>query len=438
MPDWKIEYAQKKVTHSEAVSHIQSHQRIVMGHCAGEPVLLIDELMRQKDRLTAVEIVHMVPLGAAPYCQPEMASHFRHNSIFAGGATRSAVQSQRADYTPVFFSEVPRLFRENYLPVDVALITLSPPDENGYMSFGVSVDYTSAAAAAAKLVIAEVNSQMPRTFGTQMHVSEIDFAVETDRPLPILGAPKISEIEEQIGAHVAALISDGDTLQLGIGAIPDATLHFLTHKKDLGIHTEMFSDGVVHLYELGVITNARKSLHPGKFIATFLMGTSKLYSFVHNNPLVEMHPVDYTNNILVAGQIDNLISINSALQVDLYGQVCADSIGPKQFSGIGGQVDFVRAASLSRGGKSIIAMPSTAKNGTVSRIAVLLDPGACVSTSRNDVHYIVTEYGIAELRSKTLRQRAAALINIAHPDFREALKTDANALFNYQLQEDFL
>ncbi|MFW9973365.1 MAG: acetyl-CoA hydrolase/transferase family protein [Candidatus Odinarchaeota archaeon] len=429
MKDWKDEYSQKLTSKEKAISKIKSGNRVVFGHAAGEPIVLVDELVRQKDRLQNVEIVHMVPLRECQYCLPKMKNHFYHNSLFAGAGTRQAIKEGRADYTPVYFSEIPRLFRDNILPVDVTLIQLAPPDENGYMSFGVSVDYTVQAAKSAKLVIAEVNKQMPKTKGEDIHISEIDYIVESDRPLIELIPPKISEIEENIGRNIASLVSDQSNLQLGIGGIPDAALKFLQDKQDLGIHTEMFSDGVVDLYEKGVITNEYNNLHPGKFIATFLMGTKKLYQFVDNNPKVEMHTVDYTNNVLIAGRVNELISINSALQVDLYGQVCADTLGYQQYSGVGGQVDFVRASSLSPGGKSIIALPSTNKEITISRIVPKLNEGACVTTSRNDVHYIVTEFGIADLRGKTTRERAKLLINIAHPDFRDQLKNYYNQIF---------
>ncbi|MFW9829203.1 MAG: acetyl-CoA hydrolase/transferase family protein, partial [Candidatus Thorarchaeota archaeon] len=327
------------------------------------------------------------------------------------------------------FSEIPRLFRDNILPVDVALIQLAIPNENGNMSFGVSVDYTVQATKSAKLVIAEVNKQMPETYGESVPISEIDYVVETDRPLIELSPPKISDIEEKIGRNIASLVPDQANLQLGIGGIPDAALKFLKEKQDLGIHTEMFSDGVVDLYKKGVITNKFNNVNPGKFTATFLMGTNKLYKFVDNNPKVEMHTVDYTNNVLIAGKVNKLISINSALQVDLYGQVCADTLGYQQYSGVGGQVDFVRASSLSPGGKSIIALPSTDKKATISRIVPKLNEGACVTTSRNDVHYVVTEYGIANLRGKTNRERAKRLIDISHPNFKDQLIESYNHLF---------
>jgi len=429
LKNWRDEYTQKVTTKEEAISRIVSGSRVVLGHAAGEPIVLVDEMVNQKERLQNVEIVHMVALGECKYCLPGMEKHFRHNSLFSGLRTRESISEGRADYTPVYFSEIPRLFRDGILPVDIALIQLSPPDKNGYLSFGVSIDYTMQAAESAKIVIAEVNKQMPRTIGSNIHISQLDYVVETDRPLIEIPLPKITSVEENIGRNVASLVPDQTNLQLGIGAIPDAALEFLQKKNDLGIHTEMFSDGVVDLYEKGVITNKYNNLNPGKFIATFLMGTKRLYDFVDNNPNVEMHPVDYTNNIMIAGKVNNLISINSAIQVDLFGQVCADTIGYQQYSGVGGQVDFVRASSVSPGGKSIIALPSTNRKKTFTRIVSKLDEGACVTTSRNDVHYIVTEIGIADLRGKSVRQRAKALINIAHPDFRNQLKQDFNRIF---------
>ena len=423
--NWKDVYNSKLKTAAEALKIVQSGQRVVIGHACGEPQTLVEALVNQADRLENVEIVHMVAMGQAKYCQPGMEGHFRHNALFVGGSTRKAVQEGRADYTPCFFSEIPRLFSNGYLPVDVALIQVSPPDNHGYCSFGVSVDYTRPAALAAKTVIAEVNEEMPRTLGDCfIHVSQIDYIVETSLPLIELPRPEISQVEEKIGYHVAQLVEDGSTLQLGIGAIPDAVLLFLKDKKDLGIHTEMFSDGVVELVEAGVITNTAKTLHSGKIIANFLMGTKKLYDFVNDNPMVEMYAVDYTNDPFVIAKNHKMVSINSALQVDLTGQVCADTIGYKQYSGVGGQVDFVRGASRSPGGKSIIALPSTAMGGKLSRIVTHLDEGAAVTTSRNDVHFVVTEYGYADLRGKTLRQRAEALIKIAHPNFRESLERE--------------
>jgi 4-hydroxybutyrate CoA-transferase len=421
MKSWQEEYSSRCVSAAQAVAAVESGNRVVLGHAAGEPCELVRELLRQAERLRGIEIVHMVPLHDCQYLDPSYQESFRHNALFVGAGSRNAINDGRADYTPCFFSEIPRLFRDGILPVDIAMIQLSRPDAHGYMSFGVSVDYTQQAAHSSRITIAEVNRQMPRTHGSYIHVSEVDYLVEVDYPLPEIPPPVLSEVEEQIGAQVASLVQDGATIQLGIGAIPDATLAFFTNKHDLGVHTEMFSDGIVRLFEQGIITNRFNNLNPGKLVATFLMGTRRLYDFVDDNPAIRMMPVDYTNNVLVAGQLNKLVSINSALEIDLYGQVCSEMIGPRQFSAVGGQVDFVRAASIAPGGKSIIALPSTGRNGSISRIVSRLSPGACVTTSRNDVHFVVTEFGMADLRGKTIRQRAAALAGIAHPDFRTVL-----------------
>ncbi|QEK12510.1 acetyl-CoA hydrolase/transferase family protein [Crassaminicella thermophila] len=428
---WQDVYKSKLTTAEEAVKHIQSGNRVVIGHACSEPLELVDAMVKNKDQYKDVEIVHMVAMGKSEYTKPEMAPHFRHNALFVGGSTRKAVNEARADYTPCFFTEVPRLFKEGYLPVDVALIQLSRPDEHGYCSFGLSCDYTKPAAECAKIVIAEVNDQMPRTMGDSfIHISEIDHIVETSYPIIELQPPKIGDVEKAIGQNCAKLIEDGSTLQLGIGAIPDAVLLFLKDKKDLGIHSEMFSDGVVELVEAGVINNSKKSIHKGKMVVTFLMGTKRLYDFVDNNPSVELYPVDYVNNPCVIMQNEKMVSINSCIQIDLMGQVGSESIGLRQFSGVGGQVDYVRGVSMAKGGKSIIAIPSTASKGKVSRIVPLLDEGSAVTTSRNDVHYVVTEYGIADLRGKTLKERGRALINIAHPDFRSMLIEEWEKRFN--------
>jgi 4-hydroxybutyrate CoA-transferase len=423
--NWKSIYHNKIASAEQALQSVKSGDRVVTGHACGEPPTLVEALIARAPELCNVEIVHMVAMGPAKYAQPGMESSFRHNALFVGGSTRKAVEEKRADYTPCFFSEIPRLFRGKILPVDVALIQVTPPDENGFCSYGLSVDYTMAAAECATTVIAQMNRNLPRTGGAKIHLDAINFIVEQDEPLIELKAPVISDIEKMIGENVAGLIPDGATLQLGIGAIPDAVLLFLTDKKDLGIHSEMFSDGVVVLAEAGVITNKKKTINPGKFMAAFLMGTRKLYDFIDNNPNVELHPVDYINDPYVVGMHENMMSINSALQVDLMGQVNAEMIGSRQFSGIGGQVDFVRGVSRAKNGKSIIALPSTASGGKISRIACELDRGAAVSTSRNDVHHIVTEYGVANLRGKSLRERAKALIAVAHPDFRAALTEEA-------------
>ncbi|RVU54251.1 acetyl-CoA hydrolase/transferase family protein [Anaerosphaera multitolerans] len=431
--NWKEEYERKKVSLEEAVKYIKSGDRVVIGHACGEPAKLVEAMVDNKDQYENVEIVHMVAMGKAGYCKEGMEKHFRHNGLFLGGTTKNAVKEGRGDYTPVFFSEIPRLFREK-LNVDVALIQLSKPDVNGYMSFGISVDYTKPVCENAKIVIAQVNKNMPRTMGDSfIHISDVDYIVEFDEQIYTLPKPHIGEVEKKIGKNCASLINDGDTLQLGIGAIPDAVLTFLKDKKDLGIHSEMFSDGVVDLIKEGVITNKKKKTHVGKMVVTFLMGTEELYEFVDNNPQIEMRSVDYVNNPVIIMKEDNIVSINSCVQVDLMGQVASESIGSTQISGVGGQVDFVRGSAMAKNGRAIIAMPSTVK-GKISKIVPNLDEGAAVTTSRNDVDYIVTEYGIAELKGKNLRERSKALINIAHPDFREELINYHNEKFKENLE----
>lgn len=418
--DWKTYYDEHLATAREAVKAIKSGDRVVLAHACGEPCHIVEAMVENAESYQDVEIVHMVAMGKGEYCKPEYSESFRHNALFVGGSTRAAVAEGRADFVPSFFFEIPRLFSTT-LPVDVALVMVSPPDENGMCSLGVSVDYTREAVMQAKKVIAQVNPLMPRTGPHSLvSVKEFGYIVEYEEAIIELAPPSIGDIEKSIGEHCASLIEDGATLQLGIGAIPDAVLLFLKDKKDLGIHSEMISDGVVELVEAGVITNARKNFNPGKFVITFLMGTRRLYDFVDNNPDIELRPVDYVNNPFVIAQNDNLVSINSCVQVDLMGQVASESIGPKQISGVGGQVDFVRGASASKSGISIMAMPSTVK-GKFSKIVPLLDEGAAVTTSRNDVDYIVTEYGIAPLKGRSLKERASNLIKIAHPDFRDNL-----------------
>ena len=425
MSDWKEKYSRKIMTAEAALKEVKDNYRVVVGHACGEPPTLVDALVVRAPELKNVEIVHMVAMGPAKYAQPGMEGHFVHNSLFVGASTRKAVSEGRALHTPCFFHEIPRLFTWGILPVDVTLMQVSPPDNEGWCSLGVSVDYTLASARNDKVTIAQMNKFMPRTLGERIHLDELDCIVEVDEPLIELKPPNIGETERAIGGNVASLIEDGSTLQMGIGAIPDAVLLFLKGKKDLGIHSEMFSDGLVALAEAGVVTNRKKTINTGKFVATFLMGTRKLYDFVDNNPDVLMRPVDYTNDPFVIGQHEKMVAINSALQVDMMGQVNAEMIGRNQFSGVGGQVDFVRGTSRSKGGKAIIALPSTASGGKVSRIALELDRFAAVTTSRNDVHFVVTEYGVAELRGKCIRDRANALIAIAHPDFREGLAKQA-------------
>lgn len=427
--NWKDTYRSRLTTAEEAVAHIKSGDRVVLGHAAGEPLHLTQAMVRNAAAYSNVEIAHMLVLGSCDYCRPEYADNFRHNALFVSPPARNAIESGQADFTPGYFYRVPRLF-EAALPIDVALIQVTPPDKNGICSLGVSVDYTLAAMKNAKLVIAQVNDRMPRTCGSgNIHVAEIDLFVEHPAPLSELASPKNGPVEEAIGRYCASLINDGDTLQLGIGAIPDAVLSCLRHKKDLGIHSEMFSDGVVDLMERGVITNSKKTCKPGVSVANFLMGTQRLYDFVSNNPLVELHPVDYVNDPVIIAQNDNMVCINSCVQVDLMGQVASETVGYKQISGVGGQVDFVRGAAMSKNGRSIMAMPSTAK-GKVSKIVPVLDEGSAVTTSRNDVDYVVTEYGIAHLTGRTLRERAKALIRIAHPDFRPRLCAEYEKRFH--------
>lgn len=401
---------------------IQSGMRVYIHPGCAEPEVLVEALMARGPFVKNVEIVHLLTLGRADYIAPQMEGHFRHNAMFIGGNVRQAVNEGRADYTPVFLSQIENLFESDQMPIDFALIQVSPPDAHGFCSFGVGVDTTLTAARQAKLVIAQVNDQMPRTYGDSfIHVNDIDWVVEASRPLCELKPIKITEVHHAIGRNVASLIEDGATLQLGIGGIPDAVLLELTGHKDLGIHTEMLSDSAIPLIESGVINGCRKSIHRGKIVTGFVLGTRKLFNFVNDNPAFEFHPNAYTNDPYVISENYKMVAINSALQVDITGQVCADSVGTFFYSGIGGQVDFIRGASRGKDGKPIIAIPSTAKNGTISRIAPMLDPGAGVVTSRGSVHYVVTEYGIAYLHGHTIRQRAEALIEIAHPKFRDEL-----------------
>lgn len=429
--NWKELYADKICTADEAVGHIKSGDRVVVAHACGEPVSLTDAMTANAEKYgyENVEVVHMVAMGKAAYCAPEMEKHFRHNGLFLGGSTKGAVEEGRADFTPIFFSEVPELFATS-LPVDVVLLQVSEPDEHGYCSYGVSCDYTKPAAECAKLKIAQINKRMPRVLGDNfIHISELDYIVPEDSQLIQLAPPKIGEVQRKIGENIASLVHDGDCLQLGIGAIPDAVLLFLKEKRNLGIHSEMFSDGVVELIEAGVITNQCKQIDKGQCVATFLMGTDRLYDYANDNPSVRLMPVDYVNDPRVICQNDNVVSINSCVEVDLMGQVCSESIGLKQISGVGGQVDFVRGANMSKGGRTIMAMPATAAKGTISKIVPLLTTGAAVTTSRCDVDYVVTEYGIAQLHGHTLRDRAKQLIAIAAPEFREDLQKEFEKRF---------
>jgi acyl-CoA hydrolase/GNAT superfamily N-acetyltransferase len=424
---WQESYSDKVVTAERAAAEVRAGQRVFIGSGAGEPQTLVDALSARDD-LSDTEIVHILTLGVAAYAEPRFGRRFRHNAYFIGPNVREAVNEGRADYTPVFLSEIPRLFRSGRVVIDVAMIEVSPPDRHGYCSFGVSTDIVKSAAESAHLVIAEVNEQMPRALGDCfIHVGDVDLLVPTNRPIleAVQGEP--DELSSKIARHVANLVVDGATLQLGIGTIPDAVLHYLTDFKDLGVHTEMFSDGMIPLVERGIINNSRKTLHRGKIVASFVMGSRKLYDFIDNNPLVEFHPTEYVNDPFVIAQNEQMISINSAIEVDLTGQVCSDSLGTMFYSGIGGQVDFTRGAARSRGGRPIITLPSTIEDGTGSRIVPTLKPGAGVVTSRGDVHHVVTEYGSAYLHGKTMRERAVALINVAHPKFRPWLMAEAKA-----------
>jgi acyl-CoA hydrolase/GNAT superfamily N-acetyltransferase len=422
---WEQHYPEKIRSAADAVAVVQPGQRVYVGSNAGQPQTLVERLS-ERDDLCDTEIVHILTLGVAAYAERRLSSCFRTNAYFIGANVRSAVQECRADYTPIFLSEIPALFREGRTPIDVALISVSPPDPHGYCSYGVSCDIGKAAAESARVVIAEVNLQMPRVLGDCfIHMDEIDIAVPSNRPLLQAPQAKLDDTSRRIGQHIANLIDDGSTLQLGIGAIPDAVLHCLDHCKNLGIHTEMFSDGVISLVEKGVINGSAKSLLRGKLVMAFCMGTERLYDFVHNNPQVECYSCEFTNDPFVIARNDKMVSINSAIEVDLTGQVCSDSLGTLFYSGIGGQVDFVRGAARSKGGKPIIALPATTKDGLISRIVPTLKPGAGVVTSRGDVHYVATEYGVAYLHGKTVQDRALALIQIADPRFRPWLMADA-------------
>ena len=420
--NWETIYRRKVVDAATAVSYIDSGNLVYVGGGAGAPAVLVDALCARAPELRDVQLIHILTFIGAPYVEPKYQGSFRSNSLFIGHNVRKAVQAGNADFTPIFLSEIPGLFQKKILPLDAAIISLSPPDEHGFCSFGVEVGTTKPAADSARIIIAEVNRQMPRTLGDSfIHVSRLTHVVETDYPLPEAPQGDSSPANMRIGEHIAEMIPNGATLQMGIGSIPDAVLRNLHTHKDLGIHTELFSDGVVSLFEMGIINCSRKSFHPGKMIAGFLFGSEQLYRFVDNNPIVELHPTEYVNDPFNIAMNDNMVAINAALQVDLTGQVCADSIGPVFYSGVGGQLDFIRGAARSKGGLPIIALPSTAKNDTISRIAPLLTEGSGVTTTRNDVHFIVTEYGVASLYGKTIRQRARELINIAHPNFRDEL-----------------
>ena len=421
----------RTVTAEEALRVVKSGDRVYLHTGAALPRHLIDALVARAPELRVVEIIGMLAVGdeEAPFARPELAKSFRVNALFVSDNVRRAVQEGRADYLPVFLSDVPKLFRGGLLPLDVAMVSVSPPDRHGFCSLGVSVDCARAAVQSARTVIAQVNRNMPRSHGDGLiHVDAIDFMVEVDEPLYETKPEPLSDVSRAIGRHCAELVDDGATLQIGVGAIPDATLAALSSHHRLGIHTEMLSDGVVDLVEKGVITGEAKRIHPGKVVASFAIGTRRLYDILDDNPLEQMLDVAYVNDTAVIRRNPKVTAINSAIEVDLTGQVCADSLGELQFSGVGGQMDFIRGAALSEGGKPIIALPSET-SGKVSRIVSQLKPGAGVVTTRAHVHYVVTEYGIADLFGKNLRQRAAALVAIAHPRHRDALAAEARRRF---------
>jgi len=425
---WVDDYKKKLVCADEAVADVKIGDRVYISGNAATPYVLMKALAAQKDVLKDVEIVHVLLLGDDPLSKPEMEGHFRHNSLFVGPADRKAINEGRADYVPIFLHQIPYLFYSGTMPLDVALLHCSPPDEHGFMSLGVEVLASKAAAETARIVIAQVNDRMPRVLGDSfIHVSRFHKLVEISEPLPQLEKTPPSDVERLIGKYIADLIEDGSTLQLGIGGIPDAVLAALSGRRDLGIHTEMLSDGVMEAIEAGIVTGAKKTFHPYKVVITFALGSDRLYDFIDNNPVIEAHPSDYVNHPFNVARNDNMIAINSAIEVDITGQVCSDSIGTFIYSGFGGQVDFIRGAAHSKGGKPIIALPSTAKDGEMTRIVPFLKKGAGVVTTRGDVRQIVTEYGVANLWGKNLQERTKALINIAHPKFRPELIREAKA-----------
>jgi acetyl-CoA hydrolase len=429
-------YNKKLTTADEAVKHIKSGDNIVVQPGCACPNELVRALVDRKDELKDVTLYHILIVGNLPYVNPGMEKHFKHKAFFIGANVRQAVNEGRAEFIPIFLSEVPLLFKLGRIKADVALLNVSPPDEHGFCSYGVDVGTIKTPAERSNIIIAQVNKNMPRALGDSfIHINKITHIVEYDEPIKELPqvdpdtSPEVLAVFDKIGKNVADLIEDGSTLQMGIGAIPDSVMKYLHDKKDLGIHTEMFSDGIIELVESGIINGEKKTLHPGKIIAGFVLGTQRVYNFIDNNPIIEFHPQEYVNDPFVIAKNNKMVAINSALEVDLTGQVCADSIGTRFYSGIGGQVDFIRGASRSEGGKPIIAIPSTTKDDTISRIVPTLKQGAGVVTSRGDVDYIVTEYGAVNLWGKTIQERAKALISIAHPKFRDELTKYAKEVF---------
>ena len=428
--DWRIEYNNKLVTAEEAISHIEDGDKVVMAFGCGEPRGIVRAMRENYMNYKDVQIINMLLLGETPWVDDEVKGHFSYNSFFASGTNRKAISSGIAEFTTCYLSEVPMVLRDIVKP-RVAVMSVTPPDSEGYVSLGTNVDYIETTLSHCQVKIAQVNKNMPYTYGeARKHISEFDYFVECNDPMPEVPAPPLTDVEIQIGKNCASLINDGDCIQLGIGGIPNAICEELKNKKDLGLHSEMVGDGVVDLIKSGVINNSKKNLNKGKTILGFAFGTKKLFDFLNGNEDVLMAPMDYVNNPVIIAQNDNMVSVNSAIEIDLMGQVVADSIGLNQFSGVGGQVDFVRGATMSKGGRSIIAMPSSAKGGTISKIVPKLTDYSAVTTTRNDVNYVVTEYGVAQLKGRTLKERARALISIAHPNFREALCEEFEKRFN--------
>ena len=420
---WIDQYQRKRTTAEEAVKCIKSGQRVFVHPGCCTPEHLLTAMVARKDELENVEVCHILTSGKAAYIEPGMEGHFRHRSFFTGSNVRQAVNDGRADQMHIFLHEIEDLYLTGQLPIDVALIQVSPPDEHGFLSYGVGVEVTMSAAQVARVVIAQVNPEMPRVHGDCfIHISKITYVVEHSAPLLEMPQGEIDEVSRTIGQLIADRIEDGSTLQMGIGAIPDAFLNALEGRRDMGIHTELFSDGIIPLVESGVINNSKKTLHPGKVVAAFTLGTKKIFDFCHDNPIIEFHPCRYTNNPFIIAQNDRMVSVNSALGIDLTGQVFADSLGFTFYSGFGGQVDFVRGAAKSRGGRPFIAFPSTAKGGTVSRIVPFIEPGTGVTTSRADVHWVVTEFGAVNLHGKSVRERTRDLIGLTAPQFRDELE----------------
>ncbi len=433
--DWQAKFKDKVKVASTAMKLIKSGNSIFIGTGCAQPQHLVNALVEYSDHIYDAHIVHLLTMGTAPYADPRFREKFKMNSFFIADNVRDALDQGVGDYTPIFLSEIPAEFETGRIPIDVALISVAPPDVNGLCSLGVSVDIVQAAASNARYVVAQVNSNMPRTHGNSfIHVNNIDVLVPHDEPIITIPIDEPDDTLRQIGQNVARLVEDGSTIECGIGRIPQALAEYLVYKKDLGIHTEMFSDWILELIECGAITCAKKSINRGKVVASFCMGTKKLYDYIDNNPFIEFYPTEYVNDVNIIAQHDKMVGINVGLEIDLTGQVCADSLGHRFYSGIGGQVDFIRGAARSRGGKAVIAMPSTAKNGTISRIVPHLTEGAGVVTTRGDVHYVVTEYGTAYLHGKSIRQRVLDLINIAHPKFRKGLIQAAKAK-NYIYQD---